>query len=52
MIRETDRPELQPAVLRVAGSEAKEPMDYLVNALGRAVARKWTTGKEDTENRS
>lgn len=51
MTWETERPEPHPAALQDGEREAKEPMDFLVNALSRAVARKQATGSEYTENR-
>jgi hypothetical protein len=47
-----DRPDMHHTVFRVLAPEAAEPMDYLVNALNRAVARRQGTGKEETEKRT
>ena len=50
MTLERDRPEPNPATPTVPRAVVTDPMDYLVNALGRAVARKQPSGSNDTEN--
>jgi hypothetical protein len=52
MTRATDRPEPHPTILQDLAPEAYEPLDYLVNALNRAVARRQATERNETENRT
>ena len=48
----TDRPEPQPKVSKNCEPEAEDPLDFLVNALDRAVSRKRATGTKETEHRT
>jgi hypothetical protein len=52
MTRATDRPEPHLSVLPDLAPEKNEPLDYLVNALNRAVARRQATERNETENRT
>jgi hypothetical protein len=52
MTRATDGPEPHSAVHEPHEPDTEEPLDYLVDALNRAVARKRATRREDTENRT
>jgi hypothetical protein len=52
MTRGTDRPEPHLSVLPDLAPEKNEPLDYLVNALKRAVARRQATERDETENRT
>jgi hypothetical protein len=48
----TDRPEPHPRGRLACETEAEGPLDFLVNALDRAVARKRATGTKETEHRT
>ena len=52
MTRGTDRPEPHTPAPQAFETTAEVPLDYLVNALNRAVLRKQTTGTEETEQRT
>ena len=50
--RETERPGLQSASSSAIKTTAEVPLDYLVNALNRAVLRRQATGTEEIEHRT
>lgn len=50
--RETERPGLQLPSSSANNTTAEVPLDYLVNALNRAVLRRQATGTEETEHRT
>jgi hypothetical protein len=52
MSRETDRPGPQLPSPSAIETAAEVPLDYLVNALNRAVLRRQATGTEEIEHRT
>lgn len=52
MTRMTDGAEPAPKVNRTCNEEAAKPLDFLVNALDRAVARKRAAGTNETDHRT
>lgn len=50
--RETERLGLQSPSLSANNTTAEVPLDYLVNALNRAVLRRQATGTEEIEHRT
>jgi hypothetical protein len=52
MIMETDRSETDPLSTRASLPDENVSLDFLVNALNRAVVRKWAAKTEETEYRT
>jgi hypothetical protein len=48
----TDKPEALPLPPLADKTTAEVPLDYLVNALNRAVLRRQATGTEEIEHRT
>jgi hypothetical protein len=52
MTQRTDLPDLRRPVAEAAEPGSREPLDLLIDALNRAVARRPATGTEETEHKA